>query len=348
MVDCGERIGRGMSGGKSSVARLPDAEMEALVRAAKARHNLSDIIARHTDLKRRGGSEKVGLCPFHNERTPSFEVNDTKGQYYCHGCGKGGDAITFLMEREGMNFRQAYESLAGDEFPVISEEERARRQAEDERKVAERIALAQSIWAQSTPPGGTPAEVYARTRGITMELPETVRFVMTPRWRDPETGECGRDLPAIVFAMQDNSDAIVGVQCVFLDDGGRRKYERVRSDGSKAKAKLTFGKLVGAAIRLGPVAERIVFCEGPEDGLTLAQILPGQSVWVSCGTAVMPRMKFPRQVRSLILAGDNNEAGRKAVVAARMVHSSAGLAVEEIYPDAPFKDWNDQLRGVRS
>lgn len=331
----------------SSVARLPDAEFEALVREAKAKHNLSDIIRRHTDLKKRG-REQAGLCPFHNERTPSFEVSDSKGLYYCHGCGKTGDAITFLMEREGMNFRQAYEALAGDEFPIVSEEERARRKAEDEQKLADRIALARSIWAASVPPQGTPAEVYARSRGITMDLPETARFVMTPRWRDPETGECGRDIPAMVFAMQDNSDEIVGVQCVFLDDGGRRKYERLRADGSKAKAKLTFGKLVGSAIRLGPTAERIVFCEGPEDGLTLAQILPGQSVWVSCGTAVMPRMKFPREVRSLILAGDNNAAGRKAVVAARIVHSSNGLSVEEVYPDAPFKDWNDQLRGIRS
>lgn len=331
----------------SSLARLPDADFDRLVQDAKARHNLSEIVSRHTDLKKRG-REKIGLCPFHSERTPSFEVSDSKGLYYCHGCGKSGDAITFLMEREGMNFRTAYETLAGDEFPVVSDEERARRAAEDEQKLADRIALARDIWAASVPPAGTPAEVYARTRGITIDLPETIRFVMAPRWRDPLTGECGRDYPAMVCAMQDNSDEIVGVQCVFLQDGGRRKFERVGADGRKAKAKLTYGKLVGAAIRLGPTAERVIFCEGPEDGLTLTQILPGQSVWVSCGTAVMPRMKFPREVRSLILAGDNNAAGRKAVVAARIVHSSNGLSVEEVYPDAPFKDWNDQLRGIRS
>jgi DNA primase (bacterial type) len=332
----------------SSPARLPNAEFEHLVRAAKERHNLSDIIGRHTALKARGRSEKVGLCPFHKERTPSFEVNDTKGQYYCHGCGKSGDAITFLMEGEGMTFREAYEALAGDAFPIIDEAERVRRKEEDDRRLAERVELAKSIWADSVPPQGTPVEVYLRSRGITMDLPDTVRFVMTPRWRNLETGEVGRDIPAMVCAMQDNSDDVVGVQCVFLEDGGRRKYSRLRSDGSVAKAKLTFGKLVGAAIRLGPVAERIIYCEGPEDGLTLAQLLPGQSVWVSCGTAVMPRMKFPREVRSLILAGDNNEAGRKAVVAARITHSSNGLLVEEVYPDPPFKDWNDQLMGVRS
>lgn len=332
----------------SKIARLPDGEFEQLVQAAKAQHNLSDIIGRHTDLKKRGSQEKVGLCPFHSERTPSFEVNDAKGQYYCHGCGKAGDAITFLMEREGMNFRAAYQALAGDNFPLVSDEERARRAAEDEQKMADRIALARSIWATSVPAAGTPAEVYARSRGITMALPDAVRFVMAPRWRDPKTGECGRDHPAMVCAMQDNSDEVVGVQCVFLQSGGREKYQRARADGSQAKAKLSYGKIVGAAVRLGPTADRIVFCEGPEDGLTLAQSLPGQSVWVACGTAMMPRMKFPRSVRSLILAGDNNQAGRAAVAKARIVHAASGLSVEEVYPDAPFKDWNDQHMGVRS
>jgi DNA primase len=331
----------------STIARLPDAEFEALVRIAKDKHNLSDVIGRHTDLKKRGGQEKVGLCPFHGERTPSFEVNDAKGQYHCHGCGKSGDAITFLMEREGMNFRQAYETLAGDEFPMVSDEERVRRAAEDEAKSRERIELARSIWEASIPPEGTAAEVYARSRGITMDLPPSIRFVMAPRWRDPETGECGRDHPAMVCALQDNSDEIVGVQCIFLQDGGRGKYARVSSEGRKAKAKLTYGKLIGTVLRLGPVADRIVFCEGPEDGLTLAQLLPGQSVWVSCGTAGLSKMKFPAAVRSLIIAGDNNEAGRAAAAKARIVHTASGLSVQEVYPDAPFKDWNDQHLGVR-
>lgn len=333
----------------SKIARIPDAEFEHLVRLAKDKHNLSDVIGRHTDLKPiRGGREHSGLCPFHNERTPSFEVNDAKGTYYCHGCGKGGDAITFLMEREGMNFRQAYEALAGDEFPVVSDEERARRKAEDEQKLSDRIALAREIWDRSVPPQGTPAEVYARSRGITMALPDTIRFVMTPRWRDPETGECGRDHPAMVCALQDNSDAIVGVQCVFLQDGGRSKYTRVGADGKKAKAKLSYGKLVGSVLRLGPVRSHIVFCEGPEDGLTLAQALPGQSIWVSCGTAGLSRMNFPLAVQSLIIAGDNNNAGRAAAAKARIIHGGRGLTVQEVYPDMPFKDWNDQLMGVRS
>lgn len=143
-----------MNGSRGQSA-LSDSDFSTLVRDAKARHLLSDIVGRHTDLKKRGASEQVGLCPFHNERTPSFEVNDGKGQYHCHGCGKSGDAITFLMEREGMTFRAAYEILSGDEFPTISAEDRAKRIAEDEGIVRARIGLARSFWSKGVATEGT-------------------------------------------------------------------------------------------------------------------------------------------------------------------------------------------------
>jgi DNA primase len=332
----------------AAAERISDDLFRDMVSKARGQHLLSDIVGRHTDLKKRGNREKVGLCCFHQERTPSLEVNDDKGTYYCHGCGASGDAISFLTSHENMSFRQAVETLSGDTFPVISDEERAKRKAESERKQGERLAIARNIWANAGPVAGTPAEVYARSRGITMELPGSVRFGMTPRWRDPETGELGRDFPAMVCAIQNADGDLAGVQCVFLELGGRRKYSRPRPDGSAAKAKLTYGLLVGGAFRLGPVSSEIVCCEGPEDGLTLAQQLPGKSVWVSCGTAALPKMQFPPEVQSVILAGDNNEAGREAAATAHQVYLARGLSVQEVYPDAPFKDWNDQLRGVRT
>lgn len=329
--------------------RLSETEFRELVDKARERHSISDIVGRHTDLKRRGNRELVGLCPFHSERSPSFEVNDTKGTYHCWGCSKAGDAITFLMDCEGMSFREAVETLSGDEFPVISEEERARRKAEDQRVAAERIAYARSIWAKTIPATpDTPAGIYAALRGITMSLPATVRFVMTPRWVDPATGEAGRDHPAMACALQDVTGAVVGVQCVFLQDGGRSKYQRNRPDGTTAKAKLSFGQIVGSALRLGPVQSHLINCEGPEDGLTLAQRLPGKSVWVTCGTAMLSRVIYPPEVRSVCFAGDNNAAGRLAVAQARDAAISAGLIPSEAYPAEGFKDWNDELRGIRA
>ena len=318
----------------------------ALIEQARTRHELSDIIGRHTTLKKRGPRALVGLCPFHSERSPSLEVDDWKGTYHCFGCGAGGDAITFLMKCEGMTFYQAIETLTGEEFPTVPEAERARRKIADDKELWLRIEQARSIWARTVPAKGTPAEVYARSRGITAELPPTVRYVMTPRWRNLDTGEVGREYPAMACALQDRAGKVVGVQCVFLQDGGKRKFERIRDDGTKAKAKLSFGMIVGSALRLGPVQDHIVACEGPEDGLTLMQRLPGKSIWVSCGTAFLSRMEFPDDVNSVCFAGDNGAAGQSAVSDALTAAAARGLIGGSTFPPPEFKDWNDELRGI--
>lgn len=340
----------GMAGGRNSRSQRSAADAADFQRRmdeAKGRHNLSDVVRRHTHLRKRGAREMVGLCPFHSEKTPSFEVNDNKGAYHCHGCGASGDALTFLMQKDGLSFRDAFEALTGDTFPTISDEERVRRKEADARETAERIGLARSIWAASLPPAGTPAEVYARSRGITMDLPPSVRFVMTPRYRNADTGEVGRDHPAMACALVDADGRLVGVQCIFLADGGRRKYERVRADGSKAKAKLTFGVLTGAAFRLGPKSESILKCEGPEDALTLRQET-GRTVWAACGTANLAQLIYPPWVRHVCVAGDNGQAGRAAAERAMQADLALGLTVDKTFPADAFKDWNDQLRGIRS
>ncbi|WP_230771126.1 CHC2 zinc finger domain-containing protein [Sphingomonas sp. Leaf4] len=150
--------------------RLSDVEFRHAIDDAKERHRLSDIIGRRTKLKRRGAREMVGLCPFHTEKTPSFEVNDDKGTYYCHGCGEGGDHMTFLTKADGMTFGQAFEALTGNHFPVVSEAERAQRKQQAEEVTARRIQAGRRVWAGAVPAAGTLAEVYLRERGIRMRL----------------------------------------------------------------------------------------------------------------------------------------------------------------------------------
>ncbi|MEO6002316.1 MAG: DNA primase [Opitutus sp.] len=92
------------------------------VRDVKMRVNLADVISRVVTLRKAGGARLKGLCPFHNEKTPSFHVDPDKGFYNCFGCGKAGDAITFVRETEQLNFSEAVEAL-GNRFNIVIEYE---------------------------------------------------------------------------------------------------------------------------------------------------------------------------------------------------------------------------------
>ena len=320
-------------------------EFRRLCDDAKGARDLSAVLGMWTKPSPRGKSEMVGLCPFHEERSPSFEVNNAKGLFHCHGCSASGDHFTALRKLGGMSFRQAYEVLTDGTFPVVSETERATRKADDAAVTARRRRQGVSVWQSAFPIGGSLAETYLRFRGITMDLPETVRFGRLPYF-DQATGErLADDLPALVCALQDGAGDLVGVQRIYLAPDGLGKAD-------VPKPKLSLGIIVGSAFRASGRydggATAVIVCEGPEDGLTLAQGLPGHQVWVACGTGLMPRVEFPASVTEAVLAGDNNPAGHVAVNACRAAFTSRGLSVRAMFPADGFKDWNDELRGVRS
>ena len=96
----------------------------------RARLTLSDIIGRSVKLTRKG-REHTGLCPFHNEKTPSFTVSDDKNFYHCFGCGAHGDVISYVIENDGLSFPDAVERLAAEaglEVPASTPQEREREQ----------------------------------------------------------------------------------------------------------------------------------------------------------------------------------------------------------------------------
>jgi DNA primase len=92
------------------------------LRDLKQRVNLADVVSRVVTLRKAGGARLKGLCPFHNEKTPSFNVDPDKGFYKCFGCGKAGDAITFVRDTEQLNFSEAVEAL-GKRFGIVIEYE---------------------------------------------------------------------------------------------------------------------------------------------------------------------------------------------------------------------------------
>jgi DNA primase len=94
----------------------------ACIRDLKLRVNVADVVSRVVTLRKAGGTRLKGLCPFHNEKTPSFHVNPDKGLYHCFGCGKSGDIVDFVRETEHLGFVEAIEAL-GKRFAVPIEYE---------------------------------------------------------------------------------------------------------------------------------------------------------------------------------------------------------------------------------
>ena len=94
---------------------------ENIIEKIKEQMNIVDLIEEYLYLKK-SGSNHIGLCPFHNEKTPSFTVSDEKQIFHCFGCGAGGDGITFIMQRENLDFMDAVRFLA-DKYNIPWEEE---------------------------------------------------------------------------------------------------------------------------------------------------------------------------------------------------------------------------------
>ncbi len=306
----------------------------------KSRYDLSSIVSRHVKL-RKAGRELVGLCPFHEERTPSFRINDAKGVYHCFGCDASGDIIDFVRAAERLSFIEAVRWLDnGDTRPTVSPERRRAHVAAERAERSAAILAAQAQWHGTRSIKNTPAERYLHSRGIVDSMPASIRFGRVPLWRDPRTGADGRSFPALVAACQNKAGEIVGVQRVFLTEEGCK--------APIANPKLSLGQVRGCTVRLGPVAREIILCEGPEDGLTLRQNRPDASIWVSLGTGALPYVDMPDEAESITLAGDNNDPGRAAVAAATETFNAQGRSVRSIYPNPAFNDWNDELTGRRA
>ncbi|MBW2446908.1 MAG: hypothetical protein JRG83_13385 [Deltaproteobacteria bacterium] len=146
------------------MARIPEDTLQAI----RDRVDLVDLIGRHVHLKK-SGRNFVGLCPFHTEKSPSFNVNIEKQIYHCFGCGEGGNAITFLMQHENLTFPEAARTLARDLGIEIPENE-----APGEAGLSERLRaanqVAQDLYAEALgKPQAEPAREYLARRGLGQE-----------------------------------------------------------------------------------------------------------------------------------------------------------------------------------
>ena len=187
----------------------------------RARIGLADRIARKVKLTKRG-REFSGLCPFHNEKTPSFTVNEDKGFFHCFGCGAHGDVIGFVMRTENSSFPEVVERLAeeaGLEVPVSSPEERRRaEQAVSLYGVTEKACA----WFEATlkSPSGAVARDYLAGRGLDSEAMARFRIGYAPDSRE-------RLKTALIGAGVTES-LLVTAGLLIVPEDGRASYDRFR------------------------------------------------------------------------------------------------------------------------
>src|SRR5258705_3970736 len=161
--------------------RIRDEDV-ALVRE---RTSIVDVVSEYVTLKPAGGGNVKGLCPFHDEKTPSFNVAAPKGVYFCYGCGAGGDAITFVMTQEHLSFVEAVERLAGkagvqlrymEGGPSVVRAPQGQRQ-----RLTSAHAAAGAFYAdQLGSVGGRPARGFLAQRGFDKAAAEGYGFGFPP------------------------------------------------------------------------------------------------------------------------------------------------------------------------
>lgn len=305
------------------------------VKRLKDSIRLSDVVLLHTKL-RPSGRSLTGCCPFHDDRKPSFVVTDDIGLYYCHGCHVSGDVIDFLRAIHGYSFLEAVRWISGTIPALDVNRNRARAKKLDRARGVMTMNYARFQWQEAIPIEGTPAERYLRLRGIKGSIPSTLKYGRVPLWIDPMTGNKGPENHALIAACQDVDGRVTGIHKTLL--GGNGQIAPVRSP------KQSLGQIRGGAVRLGPEASEVIVCEGPEDGLTIHELLPSTPVWVALGTGNMPAMKLPPGIKRVLVAGDNDASGRAAVERACEAFRTQGKHAAAIFPGHAFGDFNDQLR----
>ena len=149
----------------------------------RTRTNIADIVGDYVTLKSAGGGSFKGLCPFHEERSPSFHVRPQVGFYHCFGCGEGGDVFTFLQKLDHVSFSEAVERLAGRLGYELHYEDGG--QASDHgnraRLLAANVAAAEFYVAQLATPEAEPGRVFLGERGFDQSAAERFGIGFAPR-----------------------------------------------------------------------------------------------------------------------------------------------------------------------
>lgn len=188
----------------------------------KGRITLSDLVGRKVKLVR-AGREFTGLCPFHNEKSPSFTVNDQKEFYHCFGCGSHGGAIDFVMGTEGVEFPEAVERLAGEAGIDLPQYTREDIEKQKERSTLYDVMEAVTGWFESQLKAqvGADALQYVNSRGLKPATVKQFRMGYAPNRRD--------GLKSALLARDFSEEQLIETGMLIKPDDGRESYDRFRN-----------------------------------------------------------------------------------------------------------------------
>jgi len=325
------------------------------VRDVVAAADMVEVVSGRTQLRRASGSRYTGRCPFHEEKTPSFSVNPVDKLFYCFGCGKGGDVISFVRETESLDFVGAVEWLA-DRFRVPIEVEERSPQVEADRKRRERLyaVLDQTttyferlLWDGEA---GAPVREYLASRGLGDEVAKEFRLGLSPgRGLAEKARERGFELDdlksaglvttrgsdyfpqRLMFPLADARGRIVGFQARKLrdDDPLRGKYVNSPEGELFHKSAVLYGlHLAKAAIGKRDFAAVV---EGNTDVIALRQA-GFEPVVASMGTALTDRhlRELGRLTKKLVLCFDADKAGQDATLRGMELAVGQGFEVKVV------------------
>jgi DNA primase len=309
--------------------------------------NMVEVVSQYTDLKQAGG-QMMGLCPFHEERSPSFSVEPHDKLYHCFGCGEAGDIFKFVMEKEGLGFSEAVEALAdryGVELQRDEEDPRAeaaRQRRQRLQQLLERAAAYYSNYLWESKEAGKARE-YLAARGLSEETLKNFGVGFAPSAWDkilvagqragftvPEMhsvglvqksergGEYDRFRARIMFPIRDPRGRTLGFGGRATREDQKPKYVNTSETDFFHKSEILYG--LDRARAAMAKANRAVVVEGYTDVLALHQAGMEGAVGVM-GTAITPEQvaTLSGTVDEVVLAMDADEAGEEAMLRAQKV-----------------------------
>lgn len=341
---------------------------EEIIEEVRMKNDIVDVISGYVKLQKKGSSY-FGLCPFHNEKSPSFSVSPGKQMYYCFGCGAGGNVITFLMEYESYSFPEAVNALAeraGVALPKIEYSKEARAQADLKASLLEINKLAANyFYYQLKHEQGTAGYRYLTGRGLSDDTirhfglgfanktsDDLYRFLKSKGYQDEllkqtglvtveERGAHDKFWNRVMFPILDVNNRVIGFGGRVMGDG-EPKYLNSPETKVFDKSRNLYGLNFARTSR----EKYILVCEGYMDVIAMHQAGFTNAV-ASLGTAFTGQhaLLLKRYTDQVILTYDSDGAGVKAALRAIPILKEAGLSVK-VLNMRPYKDPDEFMKNL--